>query len=213
MTDAPQIDDRRRLGDLADFILIRVIVTCVTASVVGPIFLRVRHFHPMYPTRDWQFFTVLAFLMVLVLGIPSALSKKGARSWLVVFGMSLSGAGAAVIGGATFGESTWDPLCVALGAVGAALGTAEGLLERSIATTYAGLIGGLLSGSAAAAVVPAMGLHYWYLWGKGDRQMGLFWVVLSMAFIIQFGVALSLALGRWIRDLPKRKQDEPGPAQ
>ena len=208
MTDAHEIDDRRRLGDLADFILIRVLVTCVPAFVVGPILWRARSITGM---RRWQF-TILAFLMIIVLGVPSALSKRGARSWLAVFGASLLGAAAATIGGAAFGESDVGRLCIALGAVGAALGTAEGLMERSIATTYAGLMGGLAAGSVAAALVRAMRETLWYWRYPGD-DWGLFWLVLSMAFIIQFGVALSLALGRWIRDLPKRKPDKPEPTQ
>ncbi len=152
----------------------------------------------------------ITFPVPLVLGfsLPAAIAMKGKRVLPVTACCVLCALAAAVAGSSAMmlpGPNGWilEPwqLCVI---AGAAAGLAEGLLARSLATAYSGLLGGgILGGCTGLAVrsqrriVPPV---------EADDEFFLYFLITFTG--VALGIGLSLALGRWIRDLPKRKAEE-----
>jgi len=107
--------------------------------------------------------------------------------------------------------------CMAVFAVaGSSAGLLEGWWDGSLATLEAGLTGGMVSGSAAGAVcakmLPSKSLGDWG--PKGETAV----IALAAAMVmVHVGVVLSVFVGRWARDLPRRRRgsidtDNYGPA-
>jgi len=215
MTDAPQIDDRRRFKELwKELLFARFLVGLAAGGVIlllheAALGLVVRYYGSrIYPgsLRD-----VAAAVKVVVpcaiiaifspfAAAPSAVAKRGKRVLPLIalsvavgqtIGTLASGWGSEAVPGALFGV------------VGAALGLAEGTLERSVAAIYSGLLGGALIGA-----ILGMG-HRAYLNSLAGTALGprLLAACLLLA-ALHVGIGLSLALGRWIRDLPKRKSEQ-----
>ena len=83
------------------------------------------------------------------------------------------------------------------------MGLGEGLHERSWATSLSGINGGALAGVLALLVLRSI-----YLF---ENDLGGLAVELDVSLpILHLGIGLSLALGRYIRDLPKRRAARPG---
>ena len=96
--------------------------------------------------------------------------------------------------------------------VGAALGTVEGLSERSVATLWAGLLGGAAAGTLSVGVHLGFFVPYEAFAEEGPMWVLIIILVLNMwasVVTLQLGIGLSLALGRYIRDLPKRPAARP----
>ncbi len=144
-----------------------------------------------------------AFAMVVMLAFASAAAKKGL--WVVPACAAAAAAslGAGIGGGRLLGGGG-PGLVMGVALVGAGVGLAEGLFERSVATIYAGLLGGALSGAAVGFVVQ---------WAYVTCEAGYGGAVAAghcMQFaLLHVGVGLSLAAGRYIRDLPKERGPAP----
>ena len=124
---------------------------------------------------------------------PSCVAKRG---WAVPVAVVLaSGATiylAWVLDTVMLPEAQLFPMAV-FAMAGAGSGVAEGQLEKSIATTYCGLLGGSLSGAIASKILP-------------ETILNESLCLLALVFVvIHLGIGLSLALGRYVRDLPRRK--------
>ncbi len=197
MTDTPHIDDRRRFKELWQELLFARILA---AAAVGG-FFQMMVAGPRLPYMFAQFVGV-----ALIAAAPSALAS---RSWAILLSASaVAYAGLIVV---TFGSDA-DQIAT-FATVGAAVGVVEGLADRSIATACTGLTGGALAWALGG--LASFQLHYWLVhlpdekgWGASQMFPGMIVVVLG-----HLGIGLSLALGRYIRDLPKRKQDEPEPTE
>jgi hypothetical protein len=85
--------------------------------------------------------------------------------------------------------------------MGAALGTAEGLLEESFVVAWCGALGGLLFGFGAG--LASYGLPD-IIRGWSSRSEALVTGPVVLV-ILHLGVGLSLAAGRWVRDIPRRR--------
>jgi hypothetical protein len=198
----PPLDDRRRFRSLWKELLFARALAAAIAGAHFEILMLMR-----LPGLSIQMdMPVFAFFVAL----PSAVAKRGWKVLPITVAL-VTCAGAVVyvaLGYPHVGKGLSARLLdrAILAAVFAAVGVAEGLLERSIATTWCGLFGGALSGVASA--------ECWF-WGLNRWQpefLSLDPRVLFMAAslaIAHLGVGLSLALGRWIRDIPKRGRTSP----
>jgi len=192
MTDAPQIDDCRRFKELwKELVLAR---TAVPLVVVIPSMWLVAV--GVWVDSNALIIGPLIELAVFMLIFPAVVAKRGKNVHTAV---AAGGGGAALIAliGCALFETGQDGIPVLLYCMGAGMGLAEGWLEKSVATMYLGLVGGALSGAAAAKILAPV----------FDRWNAVAAIGLSAlaAVCLHLGIGLSLALGRWIRDLPKRR--------
>ena len=191
MTDAPQIDDRRRFKRLWTVLVFARALAGLLAGVAAVLVIEALH---RGLGRGFSSQLVGIVLLGLFFALPSLAAKRG---WLVVPAGIWAGAACGMLLLLVLHrmgvKNTWGAW-PALATVGAAIGVVEGILEKSLATIYAGLLGGSLAGAAAA--------------GCGDVLDAARWrepYIIPICFVlIHFGIGLSLALGRSIRDLPKR---------
>jgi len=192
MNDAPRIDDCRRFKELWKELVARAVVALVgglAASVFFGLSANAR--------------IEAGFVGSLVIAAPSLMVRRG---WSVV------AVPAATIITSTaiirWGDSllfpdapdswvVWSTLYFAT--VWAAVGTVEGVLDGSIASIYSGLLAGPLLGVAS---------HNTGLLLSGTEHGFHDTSFVCCAVVKHLGIGLSLALGRWIRDLPKRKAQQ-----
>ncbi len=221
MTDAPQIDDCRRFKELwKELCLARVICGAAAALISAVIYWQLR----WLPARLGAFGSWLPFILSCVfLALPSAAAKRGK---LVIPLVSAAALGAHIVAyyghmlaGITDASTTPQGVVVEIVAlslvtnlamIGAGIGVVEGQLERSLATTFAGLTGGILCGGLAGW------LRSWIMRMPSFELQGFereVWSAVVLVLCLHVGIGLSLAVGRWIRDLPKGKQDKPEPTQ
>ena len=200
MAGGPPIDDRRRFKQLwKELLLARV-------GISAGLFPVMMFLLPMIaaalsaPGRD-----TAGFLMILVqvlcscLAMPSlATHRPGGISGAV--GMASYLAVIPAIYFSATGAGVHLELWMIFGIAGGTLGTIEGLCERAIATTCAGTLGGILTGAMAGRCAMAM-----LPGGEPGPSLGAFGAAVVSAPLLQVGIGLSLALGRWIRDWPKPK--------
>jgi len=165
----------------------------------------------------------------LVLAVPTIIAKRGGRVYLsaagaVAFagimgtiGVYLTGTGDATsvhdavdvydisgIADSIEGSHAW--LVMMFGVSAGAVGLVEGIYERSIATIYCGLLGGAISGVAGPILPHVVGAS------AGDPIGQALLAFPVGATVGNIGIGLSLALGRYIRDLPKRREKSDGEA-
>ncbi len=194
MTDAQTLDDRRRFKELWKELLYARLLPPLVIVLVASIVLAMLGSDA--ETREGAFYMLLT--CGLLAPVSPAIAKRGrwASPWVFVACVTaFMSSGLAVV---ALGSPVADAV-VAVGSVFAAAGLAEGLIERSIATTYCGLLGGGAGGGALGTLAVVL-----------NRMPPREVKVMSMAVILiggQLTVGLSLALGRYIRDLPKRKVD------
>jgi len=224
MNDAPHINDRRRFKELWRELVARSLCAFIVAWLPGLIFWAVVH------VRLWAGATtggsndlwraLSAMLFALSLAAPSAVAKRGKGVFPLVLVAALVGYAAAWFGAELTGVTdthggvfvppivlTHRPTLVETAATFcAAVGLVEGIYEGSVATALAGLFGGALTG---ASVVRGWAAPYWLTGLLDDGNVRFVTIVV----LLHLGIGLSLALGRWIRDLPKRKQDKPESTQ
>jgi len=198
MTD--HIDDRRRFKELwKELLIARLAVGILQGCAVGWIVVWAAD------ARLGVAFLAVVFVGCAgILAASSAVAKRGRAVFpLVAGGVLLSQAtsiGGCIAAGA-FAEALLLAVC---GAVVAAIGTLEGLFERSLATVYCGLLGGAAVG--ALAPVALMRLPWPDIFEVAEWRAVLT-VVLFFACLVPIcnvGIGLSLALGRLVRDLPRR---------
>ncbi len=233
MTGTPQIDDRRRFKDtVRELLYARVMVGGLSGAVALALYvlLAAALGGVMWSSQwvignqnnkaAWLQFFLTWFLwgfnwtvIPLALAAPTAVAKRGRMIFplavLVVLGSSIV---ALLPGYLVESEAMWGiSTCLA----GAALGLTEGRLERSLATLYAGMLGGAATGAIVGQVYMA---EITSAWGNTlDLTDALAFITLCagglMCMTLHLGIGLSLALGRWIRDLPKRKAEEGEPTE
>ena len=195
------MDDRRRFRELwKELLLARA-----AGSVVGTIVFFLGFGLVVFIWgRDPNAKSVLALgiFAAVGLGIPSSIAKRGKTAGpLVALATFLAGAGLV----ASFVASgTYWPDDIALPVtLGCTIGAVEGSLERSWASLLTGILGGTVSGLFFATYCPSY--HH-----VDDIEVDFAFVA-----ILHLGIGLSLALGRWIRDWPKRPAaragDNPAP--
>ncbi len=225
MIDAATMGDTRRFTFLPAEVVARVVIAAGAGLALSFVWddllpwesswwrevTSIRFLHGARPGRQsLELFSLLfapsyrsAFAMVVMLSFASAAAKRG--TWVVPACAAAAAAslGAGLAGCSLLGASG-PGLVTGVALIGAGIGLAEGLLERSVATIYAGLLGGALSGAAVGLAVQ---------WAFVTKQVGYPGAVAAghcLQFVmLNVGVALSLALGRRIRDLPKER----GPAE
>ena len=185
------IDDRRRFKELwKELLLARTAAAFAAgalakATVIGLIALK--------PGVN-----ILSCLVIVVdalaAALPTAVAKRGYRVFpiaAIAVGLGYTFHYAipdSVVADISFRQTVTVIVIVPF----TALGVVEGLLERSIATTLAGMLGGAIAGATHMAI----------LW-PGPKNPFVGMAVMSMHLHLSIG--LSLALGRWIRDLPRRR--------
>ncbi len=208
MTDTPHIDDRRRFKELwQELLFARVLVAAIVGGLEAGLFLVTA---PVLSQEKWYWWAV-GCLPVVTMAIPSAIAKKGwtvypLAACTVLFGLAATWIGAGLAGIEEL------PVAVIWGVPSASLGLAEGLLDRSVATAYCGLLGGALFGAAAAIGVQRMTqlVAASYIGDPAASEWigSALTVGSSVGTLVgaHVGIGLSLALGRYIRDLSKRKQ-------
>ena len=212
MTDP--VDDRRRFRELwKEILFVRMAASLLTATVAFWVVALLVVNWVVYMDDALQGIGAPAgaecyfwsFVLVWA-SLPSALStREKAVHWLLpgMTFVALAVAFAATI--TSTGEQ--PPPWILLGTLGAALGLGEGLLQRSVSTAYGGLLGGLLVGAAtgyASAGVLCSTLTAPY-------RLALDMAVAVAIFVsLQLGIGLSLALGRWLRDGPKKESEAAG---
>jgi len=192
MTDAPQIDDRRRFKELWRELVVARVGVAGLAGALSAVIL----YYGEYGTSDFGL-----LLMFISLSLPSAAAKRGfivlpmvcaaiAASFIAVFVVTFRPVGFIV---PVFGP----PVHIYVPVVAASTGLAECLLERP---WYAGATA-IVGGPMFLAPGLAIGLLAQLI--VGQRVPVLFFMALMISCHV--GIGLSLALGRWIRDLPKRR--------
>ncbi len=201
MTDGPQIDDRRRFKELWKELCVRA-GAAMLAGLAAGVWIEVvdSHLSHSYPLGN----VLLLATPVVFLPLPSCSVKKGLTVFPYSAAALLSGIVLLVLVGELrfFGGDL--SLLVTLGT---AIGVVEGLLERSLATLLAGMLGGAASGALACAT--------WShdlsgIIGVSGHNIA---IAMMAVVIVHVTIGLSLALGRGIRDLPKRKQDHAEPTE
>ena len=202
MNDAPQIDDRRRFRELWKELLLARLVP--PTLLVLFFCLWVLKAGGLRQTRTLTHPDIVVVSTALMVSTSLLLAKRG-RDAAVFAGAYL--AALVYVAHADLGiwqNTFYSPahkfaFLVALVATGAAY--AEGAMEGSIATRWSALIG---SSATAYAVALWAGKHgEGYIIPMIERSFVIRLVLCP--FAVQLGIALSLALGRWIRDLPKRR--------
>ena len=209
VTDTPQIDDHRRFKELWKELVFARLATAAGLGLVCGVVLLWVGFAESIPTL---------VLIMLMLAVPSAAATRGALVVPAIMAAVLSGWYVMQLGHWLFGM-TWQAAVSGPGyesvsevlapispiessaVVASAIGVVEGLFRRSTATIFGGLLGGMASGAAAGALQPGVG-------GMGELTKA-FLLPLLLFVTIHLGIGLSLALGRWIRDLPKRGASSP----
>ncbi len=195
MTDAPHIDDRRRFKELwKELLLARV---AVPLAIVIPL-------TGIMVIGRWANSVSLIVLpliasAVFLLVFPTVVAKRGKDVHTAVAAGGIGAGLIALVALACLQLFKEEPISlpVLVYCMGAGMGFAEGWLERSVATTYVGLIGGTLAGAAAVrALAPVF---------EQPNALAVVGLSALAAVVLHLGIGLSLALGRWIRDLPKRK--------
>ena len=218
----PKIDDRRRYPRLWKEVLVARLLPgpfqgvglVVALFIAGAATFELSHGSSEVAGFSAAFLITGTLLCAPILALPTLVAKRGVGPYFAAAGAV---AAAGIIGtlgvwvtGAPEAESsspyfppvqTWLFMMFAVSA--GAVGLVEGLYERSIATTYCGLIGGALSGYLAAASC-LRGLGHGVAWILAIWPWG--------ATLGNVGIGLSLALGRYIRDLPKRREKSDGEA-
>jgi len=180
-----KIDDNRRFRTLwRELVFARLLVTAAACGAFVAVYATLGDL-----TAFDRYVTV--GLVSIFMAAPSAAAKKGKRVVPLVAAAVALGIFPAILSRDPTSYK-WVSAVAGFAAIGGAIGVVEGLFERALATTYCGLLGG----SAAGALLGSL-----YDWAK-IRQSFLAFMVLFAT--IHVGVGLSLALGRWIRDLPKR---------
>jgi len=190
MNDASQIDDRRRFKVLwKEMVFARIIPAALAAGPTVPA-LRLFGVYAGGPENHILASSILAGLIAL----PCVAAKRGKLVLPTTWAAVAAGMGLLILLEELSVSDVWTPM-PAYATAAVALGVVEGILERSAATVYCGLMCGLLTGTLAGYV-------WWppFSGGWGDTAAFCF-----SAVMLHLGIGLSLALGRWIRDLPKRK--------
>jgi len=205
MNDAPQIDDRRRFKALwKELVFARILAAGVAGLVLGCL-----------PGNLGPWWLVAA---AVLMAAPSAIAKRGH----IVLPAVAAAIGAATIAYVMVPEPV-DETGMSDGYINieqeyatvlliwaAAIGVVEGNLERSLATILSGTLGGMATG---LVFLPATilwtrrftgGSGPWPQWAASFA----FYFALASVFT-HLSIGLSLALGRWIRDLPKREPPSP----
>ncbi len=213
MTDAPQIDDGRRFKELRyELLTARLAIPCV----VGYVIVNEYTIHLIGAGG----FVGGGALAAAALAAPSAVAKRGWYVFPIVAGAAFAAFlcayfGAKLLGVSYDGSSQEAALLFFLKLICvpmvAAVGLAEGQLERSLATTFSGMLGGALSGGAVAAMIYGM-IELGFRSVDGPSLLTVMVVVIIIftlpalsCAVAHVGIGLSLALGRYLRDLPKRK--------
>jgi len=148
----------------------------------------------------------VCFCLPIVSGQPDALWRGCAAYTAVCAALGLLFMG----GGVKLFDYTMGPAIFAT--AGAAVGTIEGMFERSIATTQSGLLGGAASGALAGLIWSALITRFPPAYGGGRSltETAVWLVSFAAAFVVtHLGIGSSLALGRYIRDWPKRSSARP----
>ena len=196
-TTSTCLHDPTRLTHLFGVLFIRILLAGVASNWTGHVDHYLTEFGAFVPF-------VLAVPSVVVLFVD----KKGLRS-LAPFALALPAGLAAWLLSVTFLEIRgWSDVAVFLaaylGTVGAALGAGEGWAERCGATLYTGMLGGAVFGYSSFWLGVVLVESDWI---SSSRQWGY------TIIIMHLGIAFSLALGRYIRDLPKRKREQTEPTE
>ena len=200
VSDAPQIDDRRRFSDWRkEFLFARVLAPVAAGTAAWGAHRGLLAIFSFF-TRSYAY-TCFGVLIV-GLSLPVMVAKRGKSVFPLAAGLALVSFACAWTGSHFFYNGAPEPELV-MGAIVAGIGLAEGCSERSVATMWCGLIGGCFFGAAFAGCFSTVcylhmniftfDLYYW-----PDTAFGF--------MMVHWGLFISLALGRWIRDLPKRKQ-------
>lgn len=226
MPGAVQIDDRRRFGELWKELLFARVGAALAAT-----WGLAAAFHAVMLVEDifgfavpWIGYGLLGWLVTFALGsgyvlslaAPTVIAKRGRRALVVAVAAVLVSYVIAVVtmhtdvaadvrassaGYIYAWPGVTGPL---LGVIGAALGVAEGHLERSVATIYFGLAGGAVAGGVAGTLTVGV----WSSATLAGREPGysatLFLIGPVAATALHLGIGLSLAAGRYVRDLPGR---------
>jgi len=200
MTEHARPDDRRRFDDLGkEMVIARMLAPLLTVlflAIIGGL---------AKETRSGLVALVFSLGCIAAPAIPSVAAKRG----LIVL-PAVCGAVVAAMLATRTGIEQAAPVSSVMesraifGVIGATVGLIEGMLERSIATIYCGLIGG---GFVGAVVGAAFSLAE----NMGNNMLLLTFIVIGFV-TIEEGIAFSLAIGRRIRDLPKRTQPGAPPA-
>ena len=194
MPEVDQVDDCRRYGKLWEELLwARLLIVPVQATVVWLMAQAVSGGNPVV--------IILIPPFLLALTASSALAKQGWR--LPLFAAAAAFGGGVVgtiVGGSAYPETG---AMITVAGAGAGMGLVEGLAEKQRAIALSGALGGALSG-ALAFFVPKSVL--------GVAYLRLDYLVAAFA-ILNVGIALSLALGRYISDELKNEQDKTEPTQ
>jgi len=190
------VDDRRRFKELwKELLFARLLVGGACGAVGCVLIVLLERYSPACSYA----------VVMLAFAAPSAVALRGRASGpLVALAVGLSLGLMAVVGQhVAFGRDE-TPL---FATVVAAMGVTEGLRCRSLATVSAGIVGGAASGVLGWRVGFWVGFH---LLGESAFT----WALPGAAAVasVHLGLGVSLALGRWVRDLPKRKAD-PGGAE
>ena len=194
----PRIDDRRRFSDLwKELVWARLLGPIVAGTLAGVALSVVME---IQRTGPWILFPIIFFSV----SMPSVAAKRGRAVGPAVSGAALVALAPPLLLASGMQEAEWGPVLGAVG--GASIGVAEGLFERSIATITCGTMGGALSGWAAGWVG-------WFLAegplkiGPGASPLENSGCFVGLYLTGHLGIGLSLALGRWIRDWPKRRRE------
>lgn len=220
---ARTIDDRRRFRSLSAEL---VYARAAAAVLVSPLLIASVEFleHPCFlRPRIIARLCAIAIIAVCMVA-PTVVARRGPRTPLVILGGGLVGLPAVgFLMSAAGVQAVYIPPALAI-TLGAIIGCAEGMAERSIATTYGGLLGGaagmylgLTLGAAASCL---LSLSVRTPWLGQQLELGVvrgcidepFLVASPTVVVTHLVLGLSLALGRRIRDLPKRAHPEPPPA-
>jgi hypothetical protein len=154
---------------------------------------------------------IIAFSFVLA--APTAIARRGLGPYLLVAAVVSAGGIAAHMGAwlvdalppasdRIYDKATIRYITMMAGTSAAAIGVAEALYEKSAAATFCGLFGSILAGITTPLLL---------LWplkpGFINDWNAAHAVLMTFVFgpsICNIGIGLSLALGRYIRDLPKK---------
>ncbi len=224
MTDATIVDDRRRFRELWKELAARTIAALLAGAAVlllhdAAIHLVVEYYGSRLGPLMWKDIealrSTLGFVVPCILiatmspvyALPSVVVKQGRTVFPVVALFVAAGLTVGTLAG-VYGRATLPGSL--LGVVGAALGLAEGMLERSTATIYSGLMGGAFMGALLGAG------HRAYLDSLAGQAATFAPRLLASCLLLaglHLSIGLSLALGRWIRDLPKREQEQSQPTE
>ncbi len=212
MSGIPPIDDRRRFKELWKELLFARMLGSAAAALPLAIggYWSIAMLNYLLTAQERIGYRVCGIAVSVVgLALPSCIARRGWR-----IGMMAAGSVAATIlfctGIKDLVPGVYDrAFIITLATAGAALGTVEGMHDGALDTLWCGLLGGAASGalSAGALTVLMLDFHNW-LPGPGCYVASIVGWLLNMwasAAVLHLGIGLSLALGRYIRDLPKLK--------